>query len=294
MPSTFNLAIKLAKEVNADCAFATDPDCDRLGIAVKNHEGEFVLLNGNQIASIMLYYILSTKKKNGTLPKNGAVVKSIVSTELAKEIAASFGIETIDVLTGFKFVGEKIQEFEESGSHTFVFGFEESYGYLSGTAVRDKDAVNASMLISECACAYKAKGMTLYDALMDIYKKYGYYKDKVMSVTLPGKDGSEKMKVLMEKLHKNYPSQIAGLKVLAVRDYLSGNRTCIDSEESQEMGLPKSDVLYFELEDKNWVAIRPSGTEPKIKLYINANSKEEKNAEALVEKIADACQSMLK
>lgn len=294
VPSTFNLAIKLAKEVNADCAFATDPDCDRLGIAVKNHEGEFVLLNGNQIASIMLYYILSTKKKNGTLPKNGAVVKSIVSTELAKEIAASFGIETIDVLTGFKFVGEKIQEFEESGSHTFVFGFEESYGYLSGTAVRDKDAVNASMLISECACAYKAKGMTLYDALMDIYKKYGYYKDKVMSVTLPGKDGSEKMKVLMEKLHKNYPSQIAGLKVLAVRDYLSGNRTCIDSEESQEMGLPKSDVLYFELEDKNWVAIRPSGTEPKIKLYINANSKEEKNAEALVEKIADACQSMLK
>ena len=294
VPSTFNLAIKLAKEVNADCAFATDPDCDRLGIAAKNHEGEFVLLNGNQIASIMLYYILSTKKKNGTLPKNGAVVKSIVSTELAKEIAASFGIETIDVLTGFKFVGEKIQEFEESGSHTFVFGFEESYGYLSGTAVRDKDAVNASMLISECACAYKAKGMTLYDALMDIYKKYGYYKDKVMSVTLPGKDGSEKMKVLMEKLHKNYPSQIAGLKVLAVRDYLSGNRTCIDSEESQEMGLPKSDVLYFELEDKNWVAIRPSGTEPKIKLYINANSKEEKNAEALVEKIADACQSMLK
>lgn len=294
VPSTFNLAIKLAKEVNADCAFATDPDCDRLGIAVKNHEGEFVLLNGNQIASIMLYYILSTKKKNGTLPKNGAVVKSIVSTELAKEIAASFGIETIDVLTGFKFVGEKIQEFEESGSHTFVFGFEESYGYLSGTAVRDKDAVNASMLISECACAYKAKGMTLYDALMDIYKKYGYYKDKVMSVTLPGKDGSEKMKVLMEKLHKNYPSQIAGLKVLAVRDYLSGNRTCIDSGESQEMGLPKSDVLYFELEDKNWVAIRPSGTEPKIKLYINANSKEEKNAEALVEKIADACQSMLK
>lgn len=294
VPSTFNLAIKLAKEVNADCAFATDPDCDRLGIAVKNHEDEFVLLNGNQIASIMLYYILSTKKKNGTLPKNGAVVKSIVSTELAKEIATSFGVETIDVLTGFKFVGEKIQEFEESGSHTFVFGFEESYGYLSGTAVRDKDAVNASMLISECACAYKAKGMTLYDALMDIYKKYGYYKDKVMSVTLPGKDGSEKMKVLMEKLHKNYPSQIAGLKVLAVRDYLSGNRTCIDSGESQEMGLPKSDVLYFELEDKNWVAIRPSGTEPKIKLYINANSKEEKNAEALVEKIADACQSMLK
>lgn len=292
--STFNLAIKLAKEVNADCAFATDPDCDRLGIAVKNNEGEFVLLNGNQIACIMLYYILSTKAKNGTLPKNAAIVKSIVSTELAKEIATSFGVETIDVLTGFKFVGEKIQEFEESGSHTFVFGFEESYGYLSGTAVRDKDAVNASMLISECACAYKAKEMTLYDALIEIYNKYGYFSDKIISVTLPGKDGSEKMKVLMDKLHKQYPGEIAGLKVLAVRDYLSGKRTSIECNKITEMGLPKSDVLYFELEGKNWVAIRPSGTEPKIKLYINTCAKTKQEAQDLIDIISDACQDMLK
>lgn len=291
--STFKLAIDLAKKVDADCAFATDPDCDRLGIAVKNKDGEFVLLNGNQIASIMLYYILSTKQKKGTLPKNGVVVKSIVSTELAREIASSFGIETIDVLTGFKFVGEKIQEFESTGSHTFLFGFEESYGYLSGTAVRDKDAVNASMLITECACAYKAQGKSLYDALMDIFDKYGYYKDTVMSVTLPGKDGSEKMKNIMDKLHKEYPKQIAGINVLAVRDCLIGRRICINTGESTDLCLPKSDVLYYELEGKHWFAIRPSGTEPKIKMYINTNAKTKSEAEAYACKIAEACKQML-
>jgi len=290
---TFTLAIKLANEVGADCAFATDPDCDRLGVAVRNARGEFVLLNGNQIACIMLYYILSTKQAKNSLPANGAMVKSIVSTELARKIADSFDVATFETLTGFKYIGEKIQQFEESGSHHFLFGFEESYGYLSGTEVRDKDAVNASMLIAEAACAYKAKGKTLYDALHEIYEKYGYYKDKVVSITLPGKDGSEKMKTLMDKLHSSSPAEIGGLKVLAARDYLSGIRKDLQTGSEVHMGLPESDVLYYELEKGNWVCVRPSGTEPKIKLYINANETTEAGVDALIKTLSEAASAML-
>ncbi len=290
---TFTMAVALAKEIGADCAFATDPDCDRLGVAIKDKDGKFVLLNGNQIACIMLYYILSTKKEQGTLPCNGAIVKSIVSTELARKIADSFDVDTFETLTGFKYIGEKIQQFEDSGSHQFVFGFEESYGYLSGTQVRDKDAVNASMLIAEAACAYKAKGLGLYDALQEIYAKYGYYKDSVISITLPGKDGSEKMAALMATLHSSFPTEIAGLKVLAVRDYLSGNRTELASGAVKTMGLPESDVLYYELEKGNWLCIRPSGTEPKIKVYLNANESNEAKADALIAKLAEASKELL-
>ncbi len=285
-PGAFKLAIALANEVGADCAFATDPDCDRLGVAFKTETGEFKLLNGNQIASIMLYYILSKKQEQGKLPKNGAIVKSIVSTEMARKIASSYGVETFETLTGFKYIGEKIQQFEDDNSYVFLFGFEESYGYLSGTAVRDKDAVNASMLIAEAVCSFKAKGMTLSDALNEMYNKYGWYLDKVVSKTLPGKDGSEKMAAIMENLFTNDPESIAGLKVLAVRNYKTGMRKDTTTGESKNMGLPPSEVLYYELEGGNWVCVRPSGTEPKIKLYLNANAETEEKANALIDKLA--------
>lgn len=269
-PAAFTMAMKLADEVGADCIFGTDPDCDRVGIAVKDSEGKYVLMTGNQIGCTLLYYILKSRKQLGTLPKNGAVVKSVVSTELARKIAESFGLTCFDTLTGFKWIAEKIQQFEDSGEHTFLFGFEESYGFLSSTFVRDKDGVNASLLIAEAAAWAKTQGKTLYDILQEIYRTYGYYVEKVVSVTLPGKDGVAKMQDIMKHLRRNPPKALAGKRVLAVRDYLAGTRT--DENGVTPAGLPKSDVLYFELEGGAWVCIRPSGTEPKIKLYVNTNA----------------------
>ncbi len=266
-PAAFALAMALADREGADCVFGTDPDCDRVGIAVKDDQGKYVLLSGNQIGCLLLYYILTSRKALGTLPENGAVVKSIVSTELARTIATAFGCATYDVLTGFKFIAEKIQEFEDTGAHTFLFGFEESYGFLSSTFVRDKDGVNASMLIAEAAAWAKSRGKTLYDILQEIYATYGYYHESGVSVTLPGKDGVARMGEIMRTLRANPPREMAGMQVLAVRDYLSGMRTADGS--SEPMGYTPSDVLYFELEQNAWACIRPSGTEPKIKLYVN-------------------------
>ncbi len=276
-PDTFRLAIKLADEKGARVIFATDPDCDRLGVAVKTSAGDWQLLTGNQIGCVLLHYILSAKKKQGTLPENGAAVKSIVSTSLANKIAASFGVEMFETLTGFKFIGEKIQQFQDTGSHTFLFGFEESYGFLSSTFVRDKDGVNASLLIAEVACACAAQGITLYDYVQSIFAEYGYSVEKVVSITLPGKEGVGRMKEIMKGLRTAPPTELAGLKVTAVRDYLKGTRTCAGVEEPT--GLPASDVLYFELEGGNWVCVRPSGTEPKIKLYVNTNDADKDAAE---------------
>ena len=290
-PDTFTLAFKLAGEVGASVIFATDPDCDRLGVAVKKADGEWQLLTGNQIGCVLLHYILSARKKQGLLPENGAAVKSIVSTSLANRIAASFGVEMFETLTGFKFIGEKIQQFQDTGSHTFLFGFEESYGYLSCTFVRDKDGVNASMLIAEVACACQAQGITLYDYVQQIFAEYGYYVEKVVSVTLPGKEGLGKMKEIMKNLRSNHPASLAGLKVLAVRDYLTGVRT--ENGASAPTGLPTSDVLYFELEGGNWVCVRPSGTEPKIKLYINSNAESQPAAEALNAELRKASEELL-
>ncbi len=290
-PDTFTLAFKLAGEVGASVIFATDPDCDRLGVAVKKADGEWQLLTGNQIGCVLLHYILSARKKQGLLPQNGAAVKSIVSTSLANRIASSFGVEMFETLTGFKFIGEKIQQFQDTGSHTFLFGFEESYGYLSSTFVRDKDGVNASMLIAEVACACQAQGITLYDYVQQIFAEYGYYVEKVVSVTLPGKEGLGKMKEIMKNLRSNHPVSLAGLKVLAVRDYLTGVRT--ENGASAPTGLPTSDVLYFELEGGNWVCVRPSGTEPKIKLYINSNAESQPAAEALNAELRKASEELL-
>ncbi len=266
-PAAFKLAMALADREGADCIFGTDPDCDRVGIAVKDERGEYYLMSGNQIGCLLLYYILTSRKALGNLPTNGAAVKSIVSTEMARKIAASFGVEMFDVLTGFKFIAEKIQEFEEARSYAFLFGFEESYGYLSSTFVRDKDGVNASMLIAEAAAWAKSQGKTLYDILQEIYAQYGYYTEDVMSVALPGKDGLEQMQGIMRRLREQPPKELAGLRVVAVRDYLSGLRTT--GGRTELMGMPASDVLYFELEQDAWVCVRPSGTEPKMKLYIN-------------------------
>lgn len=278
-PDAFELAIKLADEKGASVIFATDPDCDRLGVAVKDGAGQWQLLTGNQIGCVLLYYILSTKQKMGTLPANGAAVKSIVSTTLANKIAESFGVTMFETLTGFKFIGEKIQQFQDSGSNTFLFGFEESYGFLSSTFVRDKDGVNASLLVAEVAASCQAQGITLYDMVQEIFAKYGFFVEKVVSKTLPGKDGLTRMKEIMKNLRANPPAEIAGLKVTAVRDYLAGTRTVAGVTEPT--GLPASDVLYFELEQGNWVCIRPSGTEPKIKLYVNTNASDKQEAEKL-------------
>ena len=290
-PGAYELAFRKAKEVGASVIFATDPDCDRLGVAVKDGSGEWHLLSGNQIGCVLLHYILSSKQKSGTLPANGAAVKSIVSTSLANRICESFHVKLFETLTGFKFIGEKIQQFMDSGDYTFLFGFEESYGFLSSTFVRDKDGVNASLLISEVACACMAEGITLYDRVQQIFREYGYYVENVVSTTLPGKDGLTRMKEIMAGLRSNPPKEIAGLKVTAVRDYLKGTRTADGKEEPT--GLPVSDVLYFELEKGCWVCVRPSGTEPKIKLYVNSNDADQAKAEALNRELCEASKALM-
>lgn len=290
-PAAFTLALKLQEELNADVVFGTDPDCDRVGIAVKDKAGQAHILTGNQIGCLLLHYILTARKKRGTLPPNAAAVKSIVSTEMAQAIADDFGIKMFNVLTGFKYIAEKIQEFEESGEYQFVFGFEESYGYLSGTAVRDKDGVNACLLIAETAAYYKKQGMTLYDALESLFERYGYTGEKVTSFALTGKDGLAKMKGLMDSLRQDPPREFAGKKVLAVRDYLKSERVC--GSETQPLTLPKSDVLYYELQDKAWICVRPSGTEPKVKLYVNGVTASRAGTQALLEDMSRAAVELL-
>ena len=291
-PAAFKMAIPLAEEVGATTVFGTDPDCDRLGCAVKDKDGIWRTLTGNQIACLMLSHILESRKANGTLPANAAVVKSVVSTNLAKAICDSYGIPIFDVLTGFKFIGEKIQQFEEKGDHTFVFGFEESFGYLSGTQVRDKDGVNASLLLCETTCACMDRGETLYDALQKLYQKYGYYKETGHSVVLPGKDGVEKMKGIMDNLRNNPPAQLAGLKVTGIRDF--GRSIRIADGKEEKLDYPKSNVLYFELENNNWLCIRPSGTEPKIKLYVATKADTQEATEALNAALTAAAQEIMK
>ncbi len=291
-PAAFRYAIPLADKVGATVVFGTDPDCDRMGVAVRDKEGVFHTLTGNQIGCLLLSHVLESRKANGTLPQNGAVVKSIVSTEMARALCDDYHVRLFDVLTGFKFIGEKIQQFEETGEYTFLFGFEESFGYLSGTSVRDKDGVNASLLLCEAACAAMAEKTTLYDKLNALFKRYGWYVEKVVSVTLPGKDGVTKMKEIMSSLRENAPEEIGGLNVLAVRDYLKGVRTTKNGAE--KLDTPPSDVLYFELEDGNWVCVRPSGTEPKIKLYVNTRAQSSEKSEALNERLRASAQELLR
>ena len=271
----FNLAVAMQKKLGADLCVGTDPDCDRVGVACLTASGEVRLLTGNQIGCVLLHYILSRKKALGTLPANAAAVMSIVSTQMARAICEDFGAELFEVLTGFKFIAEKIQQFEETGEYSFQFGFEESYGFLSGTEVRDKDGVNAVMLIAEAACFYKQQGMTLVDAIEALYGKYGVYGERTVSVSLPGKDGLERMRAIMCALRVNPLKTLAGQAVKQARDYLQCE--------------PRSDVLYYTLES-GWACVRPSGTEPKIKIYAGAVSDSHAQTDAQLE----ACVSALR
>jgi len=270
----FKRAIEMAKELEADLIIGTDPDCDRVGVVVKNKEGEYIVLTGNQTGALLTHYILENLKTTGRMPKNPVVIKTIVTTEMARRIAKSYEVEVIDVLTGFKYIGEKIKEFEEKQSKDFVFGFEESYGYLSGTFVRDKDGVIASMLICEMAAFYKLKGMTLYEGLISLYEKYGYFKEDLKSITLEGIEGSQRIKEIMDMLRNNPPKEIAEIKVREVKDYLKGIND-----------LPKSNVIQLVLDDDSIITARPSGTEPKIKFYFAARGKSYKDTEERLEKI---------
>jgi len=293
-PGAFTLAIQRANEVGAEVCFATDPDCDRLGVAVRDAGGSFRLLTGNQIGCLMLYYILSSKKANGTLPANGAVVKSIVSTQLAQPICDAHGVELFDTLTGFKFIGEKIQQFEDTGSHTFLFGFEESYGYLSSTFVRDKDGVNASLLIAEAAAFYKAQGKTLADVMNEIFETYGYYLENVISTTMPGVDGLKLMADAMARIRLNPPRTIGGVAVAQVLDIQAGTKTTLATGETEALPYPPSDVLYFAMEGGHFVCVRPSGTEPKIKLYVNVNHPVLAEADTLLAAMTADAEQLLK
>ncbi|NSW90642.1 MAG: phospho-sugar mutase [Firmicutes bacterium] len=271
--SVFELALKIAKKENADLIIGTDPDSDRVGIKVKNRNGSYVFLTGNQIGCLMLEYILSQKSLKRALPNKGFIVKTIVSTKLANLIAEKYNIEVEEVLTGFKFIGEKIRVLDEFGDKKYLFGFEESYGYLIGTYARDKDAVSASMMIAEMGAYYKSKGMLLLDALEKLYEKYGYAAEDVVSFTLEGKEGLAKIKAIMQKLREDKNMAIGGYTIVSISDYLSGEKYNRLTGEKEKLFLPPSDVIYYELTDgskltgKTWFCIRPSGTEPKIKVY---------------------------
>ncbi|UII56768.1 phospho-sugar mutase [Cytobacillus spongiae] len=269
--AAFELAIRDGKKVNANLLIATDPDADRLGIAVQNHEGEYVVLTGNQTGALLLHYILSEKQRKGTLPSNGMMLKTIVTSELGSKVASSFGVKTENVLTGFKFISEKIKDYEATGEHTFLFGYEESYGYLIGDFARDKDAVQAAILATEVCASYEKQGKSLYDALLDLFEEYGYYQEGLRSLTLKGKEGAEKIQQTLASFRNEPLKKLGDLRVAVAEDYLLGLRMTADGKE-ENISLPKSNVLKYVFEDGSWVCLRPSGTEPKIKFYFGVNS----------------------
>lgn len=280
-PDAFELSIKLGKEIGAEVLIATDPDADRLGMATRLDNGEYQVLTGNQIAALMVNYLLKAYEKQGSLPENGTILKSIVSSEMATVIAKDHGVDTVDVLTGFKFIAEKIKEYEETNEKTFLFGFEESYGFLVKPFVRDKDAIQALILIAELAAFYKEQDKTTYDGLQELFEEYGYFKEKTISITMSGITGAEKIKQVMADFRSESPTVFGGVQVKSVEDYLSGTRTGANGETS-EMNFDKADVLKYYLEDGSWIAARPSGTEPKIKFYIGAVADTQEEADQKV------------
>ena len=264
----FELGLKLAKEVDADLVLATDPDADRLGVRVKDKNGEYHDLTGNMSGCLLANYEISQRKAvNGSLPEDGALIKTIVTTNLADAIAKGYGVKLIEVLTGFKFIGQQILGFEKSGKGSYLFGFEESYGCLIGTYARDKDAIVATMALCEAAAYYKTQGKTLWDAMIEMYEQFGYYKDDIKAVTMKGIEGLQKIQDIMNSLRQNPPAEFAGHKVVAVRDYKADTIKNLETGEVTPTGLPNSNVLYYELTNDSWVCVRPSGTEPKVKFY---------------------------
>ena len=290
----FYLAIDLAKANGVDLIIGTDPDADRTGIVLKNSEGEYVTLSGNQVGVLLIDYVITAKKLTGTMPEHPAVLKSLVTTEMARAAAVKNGVECFDTFTGFKFLAEKIKQFETTGSHQYLFAFEESYGYLAGDYARDKDAVTASMLIAEMAAYYRTKGMTLYDAMQTMYEKYGYYTEQTISITMPGVAGLERMKELMSELRATPLTEVAGHPVEYIRDYQTGVRTCVSSGATEQMELSGQNVLYYELAGGTSFIIRPSGTEPKVKVYIMAKADSKAESDAKVAVLAAAAKEIVK
>ena len=284
----FKLALELAEKVNADVVLATDPDSDRLGVYSKDENGEYVPYTGNMSALLIAEYELSQKKEKGLLPKNGAIITTIVSSNMTKDLAKEYGLTMFETLTGFKWIGEKIRQFEENNNnYVYEFGFEESYGCLISPHARDKDGISAVMALCEATAYYKSKGITLWEQMINIYKKYGFYKEGQVSITLKGADGAEQIKAMMEKMRKNPPKKLGSYDVLEVRDYKE--HTIVKADGTKlETDLPTSNVLYYDLNDNSWCCVRPSGTEPKIKFYMGVKGKSMEEAEQKLEELTEA------
>jgi phosphoglucomutase len=297
MAQVFELALEMAKNEKPDIIFGTDPDCDRIGVVVNLGNGEYKVLTGNQTGLLLTDYVLGSLKETGKLPDNGVVIKTIVTTEGARKIAEGYGVEIIDVLTGFKYIGEKIQQFNNAGDKKYLFGFEESYGYLAGEFVRDKDAVIASMLIAEMTLYYKNKGMSLYEALINLYKKYGFFKEELVSIELKGKEGAEKITACIDSLRNEKLTEIDGVKVETKLDYKLKVEENLITSEKKEISLPTSNVLKYILTDGSYFVVRPSGTEPKMKVYLAVRGNSLENAESEIarfkEKVMDVINSKL-
>lgn len=279
----FELAIEMAKETAPDLIFGTDPDCDRIGVVVKESADSYKVLTGNQVGILLSDYILNARKEMGILSGQDTIVKTIVTSDMVKPIAMHYGTQVMDVLTGFKYIGEKIKEFLETGANNFVFGYEESYGYLSGDFVRDKDAVIASVLIAEMALYYRTQGKNLYEALEDLFKQYGYYREDLVSIQMEGKDGQEKIQAIISNLRENAPKEVGGIRVVRVEDYKLSKAYNVLEGAEEAIFLPTSNVMKFILEDGSWFVVRPSGTEPKMKIYVSIIGQDEKDATNKVE-----------
>ena len=293
-PKAFTLALKLAKEKHADIVMATDPDADRLGIyALDTKSGEYVPFTGNRSGMLIADYILRERPATGTMPASPAMVKTIVTTNMADPIAADYHVKLIEVLTGFKYIGEQIKLFEETGSNNYVFGLEESYGCLAGTHARDKDAVVAVMCLCEVAAWCKKHGQTLWDKMVELYEKYGYFKEDLYTITLKGIDGSKQIGEMMDKLRKNPPAEFGDLKVINVRDYATGITKELATGKESPTGLPESNVLYFDLTNDSWCCARPSGTEPKIKFYMGVKGTSLEDAKARNEKLTEELKAVI-
>jgi len=282
----FDLAIRLAGEVGADLIIGTDPDCDRVGVVVRDGAGEFRVLTGNQTGALLMHYILSQLDERGQMPKGATVIKTIVTSEFGRAVAERYNVDMIEVLTGFKYIGEQIRQYETDGSRTFLFGYEESYGYLSGTFVREKDGVMATMQIAEMAAWYRRKGMTLYDALQDLYREFGHYREKLVSRTMKGIEGMQTISRIMESWRAEPPVAFDGVDVVELRDYLQGSWISRRMDDELTLDLPKENVLHYTLADDSWFCLRPSGTEPKIKVYVAVRGETAEEAEAKVERLA--------